>query len=83
MAARPSLARLQKEMRRQLSANLRRERQRLGLTQEQAAERVRLSMQYYQRIERCIVNVPLDTLVRFARGFGVEPAELLRAHPNT
>jgi transcriptional regulator with XRE-family HTH domain len=66
-------------MRRQLAANLRLERQRLHLTQERAAERVGLSLQYLQRIERCIVNVPLDTLVRFARAYGVAPAELLRS----
>ncbi len=78
MAARPTLARLQKATRLQLAANLRRERQRLGLTQERAAERVGLSLQYLQRIERCIVNVPLDTLVRFARAYGVEPDALLR-----
>ena len=78
MAARTSLARLQRATRLVLSSNLRMERARLGLTQERAAERVRLSLQYLQRIERCIVNVPLDTLVRFARAYGVEPAELLK-----
>ena len=61
------------------AANLKAERARLGLSQERAAERVGFSLQYLQRIERCIVNVPLDTLVKFARGYGVEPVELLMA----
>jgi transcriptional regulator with XRE-family HTH domain len=77
MAARSSLAKLQMATRRLLAANLRSQRERLGLTQERAAERVGFSLQYTQRIERCLVNVPIDTLVRFARGYGVEPAMLL------
>lgn len=78
MAIRNSLAKQQKVTRRLLAANLKLERQRLKLTQERAAERVGLSLQYLQRIERTIVNVPLDTITRFARGYGVEPAELLK-----
>ena len=79
MATRTSLAKQQTATRRQLAANLRSERQRLELTQERAAEKVGLSLQYLQRIERCIVNVPLDTITRFARGYGVEPSDLLMA----
>jgi transcriptional regulator with XRE-family HTH domain len=78
MATRISLAKQQTAARRVLAANLRAERAHLKLSQERAAERVGLSLQYLQRIERCIVNVPLDTLVRFARGYGVEPADLLK-----
>ncbi|MFT3840776.1 MAG: helix-turn-helix transcriptional regulator [Myxococcaceae bacterium] len=77
MAARTSLAQLQLASRRVLAANLRLQRERLKLSQERAAEQVGFSLQYVQRIERCIVNVPLDTLVRFALVYGVEPAELL------
>jgi transcriptional regulator with XRE-family HTH domain len=78
MATRPKLVKLQKATRLLLAANLKLQRQRHHLTQEKAAEEVGLSLQYLQRIERCIVNVPLDTLVRFARGYGVEPADLLK-----
>jgi transcriptional regulator with XRE-family HTH domain len=77
MAARSSLAKTLKATRLVLAANLRLERQRLELSQEKAAEQVGFSLQYLQRIERRIVNVPLDTLVRFAHAYGVEPAELL------
>lgn len=78
MAARSNLAKVQKSTRAILAANLRRERHRLGLSQEKAAEQVEFSLQYVQRIERMVVNVPLDTLVRFAYAYGVEPADLLR-----
>lgn len=78
MRSGPKLMKLQKATRLVLAANLRLQRQRHHLTQEQAAEEVGLSLQYLQRIERCIVNVPLDTITRFARGYGVEPAELLK-----
>lgn len=53
------------------------ERRRLGLTQTKAAERVGFSLQYLQRIEREIVNVPLDTIARFARAYRVAPSLLL------
>jgi ribosome-binding protein aMBF1 (putative translation factor) len=68
---------LRRETRARLSANIKKERARLGLTQEQTAERVDFSLQYVQRIERSMVNVPLDTVARFAHAFGVSPARLL------
>lgn len=67
-----------REARLRFAANLRAQRKRLGLTQERAAERVGFSLQYLQRIERRMVNVPLDTLARFASAYGVEPSALLR-----
>jgi transcriptional regulator with XRE-family HTH domain len=76
-ATRTSLGKLQVQARRVLAANLKAQREQLGLTQEQTAERVGFSLQYTQRIERCIVNVPLDTLVRLAHALGVTPAQLL------
>ncbi len=60
-----------------VAKNLRAERQRLGLTQEKAAECVGFSLQYYQRMERAIVNVPLDTLARIAHAFAIDPGRLL------
>jgi len=75
--ARTTLQKLQRKTRHRLAENLRGHRQRLKLTQEEAAEEVGFSLQYYQRIERKIVNVPLDTIARFAHAFGVDPSELL------
>jgi len=75
---RKSYDRLRKETRERFALNIRAERHRLGLTQERAAELVGFSLQYLQRIERQIVNVPLDTLCRFAHAYRVDPADLLR-----
>jgi transcriptional regulator with XRE-family HTH domain len=75
--ARTSLESLQRRTRKRLADNLRAQRVRLELTQERAAERTGFSLQYYQRIERCIVNVPLDTISRLAHVYGVDPADLL------
>ena len=67
-----------REFRGRLAANLRSERRRLGLTQEKAAEKAGYSLQYLQRIEREIVNVPRDTVARLAHALQVDPARLLR-----
>jgi transcriptional regulator with XRE-family HTH domain len=64
-------------LRERLATNLRRERARRDLTQERAAEVVGLTLQHYQRIEWCRVNVPLDTLARIAASFALDPAALL------
>lgn len=72
-----ALGKSAREARSVLAANLKRCRQELGLSQERAAEKVGFSLQYLQRIERQIVNVPLDTLARFAQAYGVAPHELL------
>lgn len=69
---------LKKELRQRFSTNIRAERHRLDLSQERAAELVGFSLQYLQRIERRIVNVPLDTIARFALAYEVDPAELLK-----
>lgn len=65
------------ELRRILSANLKRARAHVGFTQEGAAEEADFSLQYFQRIERGIVNVPLDTIARLAAALRVAPHELL------
>lgn len=74
----PTYEKLRRELRRgRLAENLRSERKRLRLTQERAAERAGFSLQYFQRIEREIVNVPLDTVARLARALQVDPGRLL------
>ena len=67
------------EVRQRVAQNLRARRNDLGLTQEKAAELVGFSLQYLQRIERQIVNVPLDTLTRFARAYRVDPGDFFLA----
>ena len=69
--------RLRRRLRHRLAENIRLERRRLGLTQERAAEKIGFSLQYLQRIEREIVNVPLDTVARFAHALKIDPARLV------
>ena len=47
-----------------------------GLTQEGVAERLRMAMKNYQRIEYG-QNITLKTLARVANALGVSPADLL------
>lgn len=47
-----------------------------GLTQEQAAERMGLSLKGYQFIERGIQNLTIKTLVRVANAFEVRTVDL-------
>jgi HTH-type transcriptional regulator/antitoxin HipB len=54
-------------------------RQGCGLTQEQAAERLGLSVKGYQFIERGVQNLTIRTLVRVASALGVRTAELFAA----
>ncbi len=74
----PVFLRARSEVRHRLAENLRAIRARLGLSQEKAAERVGVSLQYLQRIERERHGVPLDTLAAFAVSLGVDAAELLK-----
>ena len=78
LQGRRSYEKLRDDARRRFAENIRAERHRLVLTQEEAAELVGFSLQYLQRIERQIVNAPLDTIVRFAHAFQVTPSKLLQ-----
>lgn len=75
------ILRAQKRTRRRLALNLKAARARLGLSQERAAEKAGYSLQYVQRIEREIVNTPLDTLSRLAHALRITPAQLLSEEP--
>jgi transcriptional regulator with XRE-family HTH domain len=57
---------------------MRREREKLGLTQEQLAERADLGPVHLRNIERATKNITLATLIAIADGLGVRPAILLR-----
>jgi transcriptional regulator with XRE-family HTH domain len=54
------------------------ERQRVGITQMDAAHLAGLNVAHYGRIERGMGNPNLETLVRLAGVLGVDPAELVR-----
>lgn len=58
---------------------VRRQRQRLGLSQEQFAFEVELDRTYVSGIERGVRNPTLATLLRLTRILKVAPSTLLRA----
>ena len=59
-------------------ANIRRERNRLGISQEQLAESCGLHRTYIGSVERGERNIGLLNLVRIAHTLGVSPNRLLR-----
>jgi transcriptional regulator with XRE-family HTH domain len=61
-----------------LAASVKRERARLGWTQEQAAETAKLNIRHYQKVEEGTVNVTLRTAEFLAEAFGVDIADLFR-----
>jgi transcriptional regulator with XRE-family HTH domain len=53
-------------------------RKKLGLTQEELAEKTGLDYKYLQRIEgRSPTNLKLETIEKFAKALKVNPAKLL------
>ena len=65
-------------IRTQLAQRLRKLRNKLGLTQEEMAERVGMDVRYYQRLESNKPNaVKIDTLDKLAKAFKVTPSKLL------
>jgi transcriptional regulator with XRE-family HTH domain len=63
-------------LRTRLAVSLKRERKRLGWTQEEAAERAEMYLRHYQKLESGSVNVTIRTLSRLCRGFGIDPQRL-------
>jgi transcriptional regulator with XRE-family HTH domain len=61
----------------QFARNLRRERIRLGLSQERLGDACDLHPTEVSRLERAVREPRLSTVVRLARGLGVRPARLL------
>ncbi len=66
------------DLNRVLAANLRNLRAKLGLSQEEFAERCGLHRTYVGAIERGERNVTLKTLEHIAGTLGVQPVELLK-----
>ena len=60
-----------------LAAGSKRERTRLGWTQEKAAESSGLNIRHYQKIEEGSLNATLKTVEQLATAFGVDLADLL------
>jgi transcriptional regulator with XRE-family HTH domain len=62
-----------------LATGAKRERARLGWTQELAAEKAGLNIRHYQKIEEGSVNTTLKTLEALAQAFGIDIADLIRS----
>jgi transcriptional regulator with XRE-family HTH domain len=67
----------EEKLRKALSANIKRYRSKLGLSQERLAETVGLSDQTINDIEGCRTWVSDKTIVKIARAFNVEVYQLL------
>ena len=73
---------MESETARRLIKRLRLLRENLGLTQEQLAEQAGLEYKHYQAVEAGRKkDLRLSTLLKLAKGLGLEPWELL--HPTT
>lgn len=62
-----------------LAINLRRQRQASEMTQEELADRARLSSRYVGSIERGRVSASVSILGRLAKALHVDPCELIRS----
>ncbi len=62
-----------------VGANVRRERVRLGLTQEGLAERADVDLRFLQRVEQGRTNLSVRTLCALAGALAVNPGSLLSA----
>jgi transcriptional regulator with XRE-family HTH domain len=61
-----------------LGKTIRRYRERAGLTQEQLSEKADLSAKYLGEVERGLVNISVDALLRIANALGLTVNNLTR-----
>ena len=57
--------------------NIKKAREKIGLTQEQVAEKAGIHVSYYSRIERGVVNPSLEVLESIAKVLKVKSSEIL------
>ena len=68
------------KLRLQFSENLRKERQKSGLTQEKIAEMINISARYYQMLEsKNPPAVKIDTIEKLAKALRIKPSKLLNS----
>lgn len=61
-----------------IAANVRRRRERLGISQEKFAETAGFDPRFFRFIEQSKKDISVTSLVRLAKVLGCEPAALLR-----
>jgi transcriptional regulator with XRE-family HTH domain len=69
-----------KRLPQRLAKALRRERSERGWTQEETAERARVHLRHYQKLEEGSVNATLTTLERLCAALGVDVQRLFDPH---
>lgn len=69
------------DLQRTVGRNLRSHRQKLGLSQEQFAERLGYHRTYIGGIEQGLRNLSLRSIERLAADLKLDPCELLREQP--
>jgi transcriptional regulator with XRE-family HTH domain len=62
-----------------MAINVRRERQARKFTQEELADRARLSARYLGSIERAAVSASVTVLERLAEALRIDPCDLIRS----
>lgn len=65
-------------IKRTLAANIKRRRNELGVTQEEAAHRMRMATRHYQKLEAGEVNVTISTLSKVAIALKVDLSALFK-----
>jgi transcriptional regulator with XRE-family HTH domain len=66
------------DLKRAMAINLRRERHARKWSQEELADRARLSVRYLGSIERAAVSASVTVLGRLAQALRIDPCELIR-----
>lgn len=60
-----------------MANNIKRIREKRGLTQVEAAEKAGLDPRYYPRIERGEINITLETLYKLVKALKVKASDIL------
>jgi transcriptional regulator with XRE-family HTH domain len=70
------------DLKRAMATNVRRARHVRELTQEELADRARLSARYLGSIERGAVSASVTVLGQLAQALRIDPCELIRVPPR-
>jgi transcriptional regulator with XRE-family HTH domain len=73
---------LSMDLKEAMATNLRRARHAKGWTQEELADRARLSARYLGSVERAAVSASVTVLGRLAQALRMDPCELIRIQPR-
>ena len=65
-------------MQQKIGSALRKQRESLGISQEEFAEQVRMHRTYYSAIERGEKNLTLSTLIRVCDGLGMRVSQVIK-----